>query len=417
MTLPGPPSAARLDPPPEYLAEADAAFRALRERAPVLPVRLPEGLTAWVITRYEDGRRALRNPCLIKDLRRLTDPGHGFAGRRYAEDLYVVEGRHMLNSDEADHARLRGVVAAQLSAEAVARRREEIESIALMLTDRLAITGEADLLRDYAQPLTETVLARVLGFPDEAMDTAAALTRRLGGRENPDSPPMRRAFADLVDLVRDAVSAPQQAGSGTVILALQQAVAEGRISRREMASTVTMLFGAGISSTAIAIGHGAATVMHTASTLRHLLADEGHSAALVEELLRHHPPFPFSPWRFALEPVEIGGTVIPAGAVVFILLASVNRDPAAFSHPDDLLLERPTKPSHLTFGHGPHYCVGAHLARLEIRVALRTLFGRFLHIRPALPYSEVTWRGLLFDRTPARLPVLTDGGAAREDSR
>lgn len=212
-------------------------------------------------------------------------------------------------------------------------------------------------------------------------------------------------YSDMVDVCMEALSR-KDIGPDTVMASLNEGVAQKRATRREALSTVLMLLGAGISSTAIAIGSGAARVMSAGATLRALLGDDGTAVRLVEELLRHHPPFPFSPWRFTRDEVTIAGTTIPPNSTVFVLLAAVNRDPEVFEHPDEVDPSRSAS-AHLTFGLGPHFCVGAHLARLEVKIALRLLFDRLPGLRPDLDYADLTWRGLLFDRTMTSFPVHT----------
>jgi cytochrome P450 len=383
----------------------EAVCQSLRELAPVVCIELPDGLTAWVITRYAEGKRALTDQRLVKDLRRMSDPSHGLGGNRYAEDPYVVEGRHMLNSDGDEHVRLRQVVAAELSAAAISRRLPEIEQVCRDLTTDFGDREMVDLMDAYARPVPEIVMARVLGIADNTLREAAVLSRQLGERDDPASPRLRKAYNGLLDIVIDLARNPDDAPEGSVLAALHRARAEKTINKRELLSTVLMLLGAGISSTAIGIGYGAMTVLRTADTLRHLLADDEGTKALVEELLRFHPPFPFSPWRFALEPVTIANVTIPAGAVVFILLAAVNHDPTVMSDADELVPHRAARTGHLTFGYGPHFCVGAHLARAEIGVALRVLFEQLPDLRLAHADTEPAWRGLLFDRTPITLAV------------
>lgn len=394
-------------------AALDAAYRGLAERGPVVCVDLPDGLRTWVITRYAEGREALKDPRFIKDPRGLVDADHGFAGNRYVEDLMAVEGRHMLNTDGDAHTRLRGVLSGRLSAPAVARRQPDIERIAEDLVARFADDpGPVDLMSAYARPLPELVTGQVIGLSETVSLEAAALSRLLGERHDPRSPEMRRTYTDLVDLLREHTrQPPADDRSDTVLAALHGALARGRINRREMLSTVMVLLAGGISSTAIAIGHGAAVTAQAANTLWNLLGDGDQSSALVNELLRHHPPFSFSPWRFAREAVEVAGVTIPAGAVVFVLLATANRDPAVLAAPEQVRPEREEHFANLTFGHGPHYCVGSHLARAEILVALRTLHARCPNLRLVESHDRTVWTGLLFDRTPTTLPVLPLGGA------
>ncbi|MCX4093115.1 cytochrome P450 [Nocardia sp. alder85J] len=391
--------------------EFEAVCHELRERAPVVCLELPDGLTAWVITRYAEGRRAMTDPRLIKDLRRMSDPAHGLGGGRYAEDPFVVEGRHMLNSDGEEHLRLRKVVAAELTPAAVNRRRPEIEQVCRAQVARFRESETTDLMASYARPVPELVMARVLGIPDDTLRAAAVHSRRLGERESPSTPSMRNAYNQLLDMIIDVARDPAAAPAGSVLEALHRARAEKMINKRELLSTVMMLLGAGISSTAIGIGYGALTVLRTAETMRELLADEPAAKAFVEELLRYHPPFPFSPWRFAREEVTIEGVTIPAGAVVFILLAAVNHDPALGADVGELLPQQGGRPAHLTFGYGAHFCIGAHLARTEIEIALRVLFEELPQLRIVSDDTESGWRGLLFDRTPNELTVAPGPGA------
>lgn len=399
------PESIRLEPA-DLDAQAEAALRALREHDAVVPVDLPEGLRVWVITRYQEGRKALTDPRFVKDMRCLQDPGHGFAGQRYAEDVLAVEGRHVLNSDGAEHARLRSAVASYFTAQASAGHEAEVRQIAATLTEKVASQKQVDLMSTYAQPLPELVIGRIIGVPDDTMPVIGSLSRQLSSRDNPVTAPMRRAYSDLVDLVRDLTVRPAT-DPRTVISGLQKAVVRGDLSRREAASTLMVLFAAGISTTATGLGHAAATLMCTQAVLRPLLGSAEGAASLVDEILRHHPPIQFTSWRFAPLDVPVGSTTIPAGSLVLILLASANRDPATFPDADALVPDRPAKPANLTFGRGPHYCIGAHLARLEITIGLQTLFERLPDLQLVNPHEQTTWRGLLLDRTITSLPVIT----------
>ncbi|WP_280466418.1 cytochrome P450 [Nocardia brasiliensis] len=376
----------------------------MSELAPVVRTELPDGLTAWVITRYSEGKQTLADGRLVKDLRAL-DSGDRERIPRFAEDVWSVCGRHMLNSDGADHARLRSVVVPYLSPTAISQVEPVVESLAEALLESMKVGRAAELMSGYAQPLTESVLAHVLGISDPLMRQAATLTRELGGRENPETARMRSAYSDLLDFTRDLIlqlrgKDPAQ----TIVSALAQGVDKGEITLREMSSTILMLMGAGISSTAIAIGHNAAVLMQSRDLIAALSKDRIRAASLIDELLRLHPPFAFSPWRYAREPLEIAGATIPAGAIVFVLLAAANRDPTVYNGTESQVSDRS---KHLTFGFGTHYCVGASLARMEISTALRTLFAELPDIRLRVPYDEVRWHGLLFDRAPTAIPVYT----------
>jgi cytochrome P450 len=389
------------DPGPSEVT-AEAAYESLRRLAPVVPVRLPDGLDAWVVTEYRLGRSVLRDPFFVKDLHRV--PRTSPAVRRHADDMLTVEGRHMLNTDGADHRRLRTTVADRFTATAVAAREAEITGIARQLLGSMARSAAPDLVRDYAHPLPERVLGRVLGVTTDIMHEAATRLRFLGRGENPGSPPARRAYNDLVDVVRSVTDVPQAPGARTVIGDLQVACHDGRMSRREMLSQVLLLMAAGITSTGTAITAGTISLTRQASAL-HALLDARQAELVVEELVRLHPPFPFSPWRFAPRKTSLAGCTVPAGALVLVLLAKANHDPCEFAQSAMIRVDRPRPTAHLSFGIGPHYCVGVHLARAQVRIALQSLFRTYPALRPAIEHTEVRWTASLIDRTPVSLPV------------
>jgi cytochrome P450 len=392
------------DPGPGEVT-AEAAYESLRRLGPVVPVRLPDGLDAWVVTEYRLGRAVLRDPFFVKDLHRVprTSPPAP-AVHRYADDMLTVEGRHMLNTDGADHRRLRATVADRFTSTAVAAREAEITGIARELLDSMARSAVPDLVPDYAHPLPERVLGRVLGVSPEIMREAANHLRFLGRGQNPASPPARRAYNNLVDAVRSVTDVPQLPETPTVLGDLQAACHEGRMSRREMLSQVLLLMAAGITSTGTAITAGTISLTRQASAL-HALLDERQAERVVEELVRLHPPFPFSPWRFAPSETSLAGCTVPAGALVLVLLATANHDPAEFAEPAMIRVDRPRPTAHLSFGNGPHYCIGVHLARAQVRIALRSLFRTYPALRPAIDPADVRWTASLIDRTPVSLPV------------
>ena len=140
----------------------------------------------------------------------------------------------------------------------------------------------------------------------------------------------------------------------------------------------------------------------------------------VEELLRYDAPVPHSTFRYALEPIDLGGTTIPAGAQVIINLASANRDPDRYTSPERLDIDRTTDTRHLAFGHGIHFCLGAPLARMEGQLALNSLLHRFPELRLAVPDEQLRWGhgdGLVL-RGLTELPVVPGpaGESARRDS-
>jgi cytochrome P450 len=185
-----------------------------------------------------------------------------------------------------------------------------------------------------------------------------------------------------------------------------------RLSPDETVAMAFLLLVAGHETTVNLIGNGVLALFRHPDRLAELRADPDLTPRAVEEFLRYDGPVDLATFRHTTEPVEIGGTTIPAGEVVLVALASADRDPDRFPVPDELDLHREPA-GHLAFGHGLHHCLGAPLARLEGDVAFRTLLARFPDLALAGDPDELTWRASLLMRGLTRLPVrLRAAGAA-----
>jgi cytochrome P450 len=164
---------------------------------------------------------------------------------------------------------------------------------------------------------------------------------------------------------------------------------------------------AGHDTTASLIGNSVVALLRHPDQLAVLRAHPEKITAAVEEFLRYDAPVPHSTFRYALEPIPLAGTTIPAGAQVIINLAAANRDPDKCAHSEQLDIDR-TDARHLAFGHGIHFCLGAPLARMEGQLALRSLLDRFPQLRLAVPSEDLHWGhgdGLVL-RGLTELPVI-----------
>jgi cytochrome P450 len=171
-----------------------------------------------------------------------------------------------------------------------------------------------------------------------------------------------------------------------------------------MLSTIFLMMNAGYETTANLISSSVYALLKEPGQLRALRDDAALVPNAIEELLRYESPLNLSTVRYTVEPVPVGDTVIPAGELVFLALASANRDPARFPDPDRLDVRRDAS-QHVSFGHGIHHCVGAPLARMEGEIVLRTLLDRFPRWEAAEPLDGLTWRYSLQFRGLERLPV------------
>ncbi|MGW6877826.1 cytochrome P450 [Streptomyces xanthophaeus] len=393
--------------------DATTAFRELREQAPVQQVVLPGGLIAWLITGAAQARQALADTRLAYDMRRLPDPRQGFGGRRYPDDIFSAEGRHLLNSDGAAHHRLRTVLAPLLSRTAAQRWQPFITQTCAELLDSMAAADCPDLVADYARPLAVRVTTALLGIPEGLQHRLTSLTLTMISATEPENPVVLKHKTELFGLWARIIGDKRRQPGDDILTHLILAHRQGHLSAEELLSVAWGLFSGGITPTTALIVSGAVEIMRSPE-LRQALHDPTAAAAVTEELLRITNPFPVGNWRFALEDVPVGNTTIPQGAVVLVALAAANCDPESYPDPGTARLNRPG--GHLAFGLGPHYCPGAPLARMQATHALTALFTRLPDLRLATAENALRRQGVLVERCYERVPVHTSSTAMKADT-
>jgi cytochrome P450 len=389
----------------EFAADPYPSYAALRADAPVHRVTLPSGVDAWLVTRYADARIALADPRLSKNPRRAA-PGHWRDGRVGLPGEHRSElGGHLLNIDPPDHTRLRRLVSAAFTPRRMEAFRPRVQELTDALLDTIEPHGEADLIAGFAFPLPIVVICEMLGVPagDRAdfHAWASGMLSHGGGPRGGVSRSVRRIRAYLGELIHRK----REALGDDLLSALITASDRGQhLTEAEVASMAFILLFAGFETTVNLIGNGTLALLRHPDQMAALRADDALLPRAVEEFLRYDGPVEMATWRFTLEPVEIGGVIIPTGEPVLVVLAAADRDPAAFTDPDRLDIARSDNP-HLAFGLGIHYCLGAPLARIEGQIAIGTLLRRFPRLALAVPPEELRWRGGLIMRGLQRLPV------------
>src|SRR5262249_22320653 len=259
-----------------------------------------------------------------------------------------------------------------------------------------------------AAPLPATIVMELLGVPLADQRRFRSSVDVIVGMDEGDFARLPEVGAQVTEYLFEHVDLlrrlPTEIAAGSLLGALAQAPpCEERLTDRELASLAELLLIAGYPTTLDLIGDGMLALLQHPEQLAALRADPGQLPAAVDELLRYDGSVPVPMLRFAAEDLTVGDTVIPAGDLVLLSIASANRDPARFDQPDLLDITR-TDRGHVGFGHGIHYCLGAPLARLEAEVALRGL----LESCPDLVLDsseELSWRISLNVRGLRRLPV------------
>jgi cytochrome P450 len=385
-------------------------FAGVRELAPVHRVILADGHEAWLVVRYAEALAALNDPRLSKDMHTALATGTNVVSEGLPGPAFA---RHMLSVDPPDHTRLRRLVSAVFTPRRIEELRPRVQTIVDDLLDDLAAKasdGPVDLVAAFAFPLPFTVICELLGVPEPDRDPLGrALTALLVPISTATEYERAKEASDaVVAMLRALVAAKHVAPSNDLVSGLISARDnDERLDTQELLSTVFQLIVAGHDTTASLIGNSIVALFRNPTQRAKLCADPYKMASAVEEFLRYDAPVPHSTFRYAIEPVDIGGVTIPVGAQVVICLAAANRDHDRCANPETLEIERP-QAHHLAFGHGIHHCLGAALARMEGQVALQSLLHRFPQLALAVPVDELHWGhgdGLVL-RGLSELPVI-----------
>ncbi|GAA2454324.1 cytochrome P450 [Actinomadura vinacea] len=376
----------------------------LRRAGPLVPVEL-EGVRVWAAARYSTLQAVLTHPDLSRDIRhwseegrRALDPGGSLA--------QIVRDTSMVNAEGAEHRRLRGPLARAFSPRHVRGLRPGIEKAAATLVDRLAQLppGPVDLRREFAYPLPSEVIADLLDIPAERRPELyehgrVTATTRDGRRRIADARAGRRAV--LTEVVAERRGAP-----GDDLISELIALEGDRLTADEVIDTIETLFVAGHVTTVNLITNAVRALLSSPGQLRLLRSGERPWDAAVEEALRVHSPIGLFPMRYAVRDLRIDGVPVRKGEAVLACYAAAGRDPERYGPRAARFEVSAAPPSHLSFGQGAHYCLGAPLARLQTGIALAALFEAFPDMAPAEPLDRLGGLDTVIAVSTRTLPVL-----------
>ncbi|GAA3461766.1 cytochrome P450 [Saccharothrix longispora] len=370
----------------------------LREEALAVRVRTLAGARVWLVTRYDDVKLVLADP-------------------RFSRAAVVEEGAPRVGvsrplagtlptTDPPEHTRLRGLVSGAFAHRRVERAREWVRELCEGLADDLA-AGPADgvdLRRVFALPLPIQVICTLLGVPYDDRERFREWVELSYSMEMSERERVEEAMTSLLEYM-GALVAAKRAGerSGERSADLLDELCATSLTHDELVAFALNLLVAGHETSANQITGFVATLLRDRRHWERLVAEPDLVPRAVEELMRFTRLSEVGQLRVALEDVEVAGVVVRAGEGVMASIGSANRDPRAFDAPDELDLGRTPNP-HLALGAGPHFCLGAQLARIELQEALGVLLRRFPGLRAARPVEELAWRRVLVSGL-AELPV------------
>jgi cytochrome P450 len=379
---------------PAVLHDPFTAYGQARERSPVARLQAAGIPPMWAVTRHAEARAV------------LTDARFALSSATFALRPDVPEHcrpymRSLLEMEGPEHTRLRRLVAPAFTARRAAAFRPRIELVVDRLLDELvdhADGGSADLLPHLARPLPMEVICELVGIPEPERPRWREYGAAVAAGAGPD---FAAAIPGIVEGAQAAVAAGRAHPGDDVVSDLVRVQDEDgdRLSDAELVSLVWQLVLAGQTPTNLVANAVEALLTHP-DQLAVLRADPGLLPGAVEEVMRWCGPQLLAFPRHATQDVELGGAQIAEGDAVTVAIVAANRDPRTFDRPDTLDVGRAAgPPGHLGFAHGPHFCLGASLARVQTQVALAALLRRFPDLALAV--------------SPADLQRASDGGTWR----
>jgi cytochrome P450 len=396
---------------PEFLANPCPVFHHLQTND---PVHWNPQLNAWMVSRYDYARE------ILQDRRLSAASPFGYLFKRELSDQekeavnvirpYVEQS--LLNMDPPDQTRQRTILGRAFTARRLEQMRTRVQGFVDEIVDEVLPTGKIELMNGFAIPLLFKIIFALLGLPEKAhaearrlFNEASILIIRVNSTPYPSTDHLLRFAANLLeteDLLRPYIEQRRQEPREDVISLMVEAQQRGELSEKEIFVLCSQLVFAAHETTANAICTGMLALLQNPEQMELVKTNHDILPLAVEELLRYSAPGQMRP-RIATEDFEFHGAHIRRGQRIFAMLAAANFDQSHFACPHMLNVERPKKEQIMTFGHGPHYCLGGPLARIELQVIFPTLLRRLPGLR--LATSEVRWRPNFLLRGLVELPL------------
>jgi cytochrome P450 len=395
----------------EFRVATHETYARMREES---PVHLQPGLDGetpiWFVTRYDDVVEMLTdNDRFVVDPKLALTPAELEA---HVAELAADEraSENLLAKDGDDHRRLRRLVTKAFTPRIVEQLRPRIQQIADDLIDEVEARGNMELVDDFAFPLPITVIAELLGVPVEDRERFRVWSSNvvMPALTPEDREIAQRRGDEFIAYLDDLFAQRRAVPTEDLISALVQAEdGSDTLSPNELSSMVVLLIVAGHETTVSLITSAVHALLSNPDQLAELRADLALMPSAVEELLRFDSPVERTITRWVAQDTELGGRRLERGNLVIAVISSANRDASQFPDPEKLDLGRADN-KHVGFGRGPHYCLGAPLARLEAEIALETLLRRLPSLRLAIAEDDLYWRPIPIFRSLAELPVAWD---------
>ncbi|WSJ72144.1 cytochrome P450 [Kitasatospora sp. NBC_01250] len=378
--------------------DLDPLYEKLRAEEPVTRVSCPYGEDAWLVTTHADMKTILGDPRFSRALAAEHDESR-------LTPLPI--NTSILGMDSPDHPRLRRLLSKTFTMRRVELLRPRIEQEAHRLIDELVAAGApGDLMEGFAVPFAGTVVCDLLGVPFEDREQFRGWLDAFSATTVMSEQEIEEDTQRLYDYIGKLMVRRREEPQDDLISAMVKASdEEDKLSEKELVELASVLLIAGHETVSSQLIDSLHVLFGHPEQLAALGREPELLPGAVEELLRYVPLISHVTFaRYATEDVELSGTLVRAGESVLPAIPSANRDESVFENADRFDVRRTPNP-HLGFGYGIHRCLGAPLARLELQVALETLFARLPGLHCAVPAAELEWKDGMQVRSLLHLPV------------
>ncbi|GAA0965934.1 cytochrome P450 [Acrocarpospora macrocephala] len=367
-----------LDPPSEYAR--------LRENEPVSKVRLPDGSTCWIVTRFDDARTVLTDKRFSADSRK---PGFPIL----MPHRHLMQKVRMMNRlDLPEHTAYRRLFVKPFTSRSIENMRPAIQRhVDALLDDLVKQAPPLDLVTNFSLPVPARVICDMLGVPYDDQGFLQKFSQVLTNRTT-QVDEVKGALDALFDYVdRRLLEEERSPGDGLLGKLVANNAETQALTHDELVATVVVLLVDGYETTSNMITLGVLMLFQYPDQMAELQANPKLVPSAVAEMLRYLSISDIGVARVADEDVELGGALIKAGEGVMTLIAAANHDDSAYPEATKFDVTRNPR-NHLTFGHGIHQCLGQHLVTIELEVAFGTLIDRLPSLRPAVPFDEIAFK-------------------------
>ena len=369
-------------------------------------------LSMWIVTRYSDVRFLSRDPRLTAE---RVDAFFQGISQAQADKIPVVRdffAAWMVLMDPPAHTRIRSLINRAFSPRAISKLTTEVEGIVESTLDKLPTGQEIDLIQTFAFPVPSNAIAVMLGIPPADMKAFEGWARdafrviTLIGDPDENVAVAHGAVMQLEEYLRQKILECRTSPRDDILSGLVHASESGdSLTERELVATCAMLLNAAHATTAHLIGNAVLLLLTHPAELDKLKKSPQLIDQCIEEVLRYDGAAP-GILRAAKEDMVIGEQRVPAGQLLLGMTHAANRDPDVFDDPETFDIERGDASRHIAFGHGPHVCLGAALARMETQIAVGRLVARFPDLHMTTDVSELGWLHSLAVRGVTSLPVV-----------